>query len=202
MHMSTKEYLHFLQKEIHSTAVATIGEDGHPQLRIIDMMLADDDSLYFITAKGKAFYRQLLEQQYVAVTGQKDGRAVSLRGRIRRADATLLERVFRENAYMCTIYPGNTRGVLEVFQIYEGQGEYFDLSQRPVFREAFAIGNTTLQDSGYFITKDCIGCKLCGPVCPQKCIDFSVVPAVIQLEHCLHCGKCAEICPKQAVIRR
>lgn len=200
--MDAAKYLLFLQKEIHSAAVATIGGDGHPQVRIIDMMLTDDDSLYFITARGKAFYRQMMDQQYIAVTGQKDGRAVSLRGWVRKADAALLQRVFQENPYMCTIYPGNTRGALEVFQIYEGQGEYFDLSQRPVFREAFAIGDVLVQDNGYFITEDCIGCKLCGAICPQKCIEFSVKPAVIRQEHCLHCGKCVEICPKQAVIRR
>ena len=103
---------------------------------------------------------------------------------------------------MCDIYPGGTRNVLEVFQIYEGQGEYFDLIQKPVFREAFALGDMPVQESGYHITAACIGCKLCGSVCPQKCIDFSGKPAVILQEYCLRCGRCAEICPKQAVVRK
>ncbi len=31
-----------LVEDIHSAAVATIGADGHPQIRTIDMMLWDD----------------------------------------------------------------------------------------------------------------------------------------------------------------
>ena len=53
------DYLAFLQKEIHAAAFATLAEDGRPEVRIIDIMLYDGHSLYFLTAKGKAFYRQL-----------------------------------------------------------------------------------------------------------------------------------------------
>lgn len=54
--MANMDYLKFLVEEIHSTTVATIGSDGHPQTRIIDMMYYDADGVYFLTAKGKAFY--------------------------------------------------------------------------------------------------------------------------------------------------
>ena len=53
-----------------------------------------------------------------------------------------------------------------------------------------------------FIGKECIGCKLCYSVCPQKCIDISSVPVTINQNHCLHCGRCAEICPKQCIEKR
>lgn len=56
--MAHMDYLKFLVEEIHSTTVATIGSDGHPQTRIIDMMYYDADGVYFLTAKGKAFYEQ------------------------------------------------------------------------------------------------------------------------------------------------
>ena len=36
--MTKMDYLELLVDEIHSTTVATIGSDGHPQTRIIDMM--------------------------------------------------------------------------------------------------------------------------------------------------------------------
>lgn len=48
------DYLELLVEEIHSTTVATIGSDGHPQTRIIDMMYYDEEGVYFLTAKGKA----------------------------------------------------------------------------------------------------------------------------------------------------
>ena len=35
--MTKMDYLELLVDEIHSTTVATIGSDGHPQTRIIDM---------------------------------------------------------------------------------------------------------------------------------------------------------------------
>ena len=36
--MTKMDYLKLLVDEIHSTTFATIGSDGHPQTRIIDMM--------------------------------------------------------------------------------------------------------------------------------------------------------------------
>lgn len=71
------DYLKLLVDEIHSTTVATIGSDGHPQTRIIDMMYYDEEGVYFLTAKGKAFYDQLMEQQYVAISATKTNCGVS-----------------------------------------------------------------------------------------------------------------------------
>ena len=53
--MTKMDYLKLLVDEIHSTTVATIGSDGHPQTRIIDMMYYDEEGVYFLTPKGKAF---------------------------------------------------------------------------------------------------------------------------------------------------
>ena len=45
--MTKMDYLKLLVDEIHSTTVATIGSDGHPQTRIIDMMYYDEEGVYF-----------------------------------------------------------------------------------------------------------------------------------------------------------
>ena len=58
------DYLAFLQKEIHAAAFATLAEDGRPEVRIIDIMLYDGHSLYFLTAKGKAFYPAKIRCHY------------------------------------------------------------------------------------------------------------------------------------------
>jgi len=121
-------YLKMLVEELHSAIVATIGTDGHPQTRVIDMMLWDENGVYFLTAKGKAFYTQLLEQQYIALSAVKDKRAVSLRGKARDVGSYKLDEIFEKNTYMQGIYPGDNRSALEVFQIYEAQGEYFDIT--------------------------------------------------------------------------
>lgn len=53
--MTNQKYLQLLVEEIHSATVATIGSDGHPQTRVIDMMLWDDRGVYFLTAKVRRF---------------------------------------------------------------------------------------------------------------------------------------------------
>ena len=198
--MKGLKYIKLLVEEIHSTTVATIGTDGHPQTRIIDMMYYDEDGVYFLTAKGKTFYDQLLEQGFIAISSTKDKKAVSLRGRIKGIGKRNLDIMVEKNPYMKEIYPGNTREALEVFCLYEAQGEYFDISNpSKIVRESISIGDAADVKTGYYVGNDCIGCKLCYSVCPQKCIDVSKKPVEIDQSHCLHCGRCAEICPKQTI---
>lgn len=125
--METKEYLKILKDEIHSTVFATVDDNGFPQARVIDIMLVDDNSLYFITAKGKEFYHQLMDKKYAAVSGMTSGngslnkKAISLRGRVKNVGQELLDKVFEQNPYMCDIYSSEeSRIALKVFQLYEG----------------------------------------------------------------------------------
>ena len=55
-------------REIKDVAFATVSEDGKPQIRIIDVMLVENEKLYFCTARGKDFYEQLMRSGDVAVT--------------------------------------------------------------------------------------------------------------------------------------
>ncbi len=201
--MDKRTYFKLLVEDIHSATVATIGADGHPQTRTIDMMLWDDAGVYFLTAKGKSFYTQLMEQKYIALSAAKDKRSVSLRGKIQNIGSEKLDAIFEKNTYMQKIYPGDTRSALEVFRLYEASGEYFDISDPAhVVRDRIVIGQSQTAESGYFVGSACIGCKLCYSVCPQKCIDITVKPVAIDQNRCLHCGRCAEICPKQTIEKR
>lgn len=201
--MQTKDYLRLLVEQIHSAVIATIGADGHPQTRVIDMMLWDNRGVYFLTAKGKAFYEQLMKQNYISLSATKDKYSVSLRGEITIIGSEKLDEIFEKNPYMKQIYPEDTRSALEVFAVYEAEGEFFDISDPShVTRDSFVIGNIQKKQGGYFVGEGCIGCKLCYSVCPQKCIDISQKPVVIEQNHCLHCGRCAEICPKQVIEKR
>lgn len=201
--MSSKGYLRRLVEDIHSATVATIGADGHPQTRVIDMMLWDEQGVYFLTAKGKAFYRQLMEQRYIALSATKDKISISLRGKIKNIGNEKLDEIFEKNSYMKAIYPGETRSALEVFCLYEAEGEYFDISDPShVTRDSFTVGAVAAVPSGYYVGDGCIGCKMCYSVCPQKCIDIMKKPVVIDQKRCLHCGRCAESCPKQVIENR
>ncbi len=200
MDQNTKDFLKILVEDIHSTTIATIDEDGRPLTRVIDMMLWDEKGVYFLTAKGKAFYKQLMEQKYVSLSSIKDKRSISLRGQVENIGSEKLDEIFEKNTYMQGIYPNDTRSALEVFRLYKATGEFFDISDPGnVTRGSIVIGEAEQKKSGFYVGDACIGCKLCYSVCPQKCIDISVKPVVIDQNHCLHCGRCAEICPKQAI---
>jgi len=204
--MTTQEILQILQEKIHTTIIATVDSQGKPYTCAIDMMLLEDEHLYFLTARGKAFYQRLMDQPQIALTGIKgedtlSSISISLNGRVRNIGHEKLEEIFEKNDYMKNIYPNKmAREVLEVFEITECSGEYFDLSQRPIFRQSFSVGENT-ESHGYFVTDKCIGCQKCYQVCPQNCIDLSKQPVAILQSHCLHCGKCQEICPVQAIIK-
>lgn len=201
--MDALSYLKMLVEDFHSATVATLAADGYPQTRVIDMMLYDERGVYFLTARGKAFYAQLMEQGFVAASATAGKRAVSLRGRVRNIGGERLDEIFSKNAYMRELYPGDTRSALEVFHIYEAQGEFFDISDPAhVRREAFTIGGAAAVRGGYYVGEGCVGCGLCLSVCPQSCIDAAVTPVIIDQNRCLHCGSCAEICPQRAVLRR
>lgn len=203
--MTTVEILDLLQQDIHSTVFATVDEKGLPQTCVIDLMLADENGLYFLTARGKSFYDRLTRRPFVAISGMKGGDtlstvAISVRGAVRSIGKERLTEIFEKNSYMAKIYPTEkSRDALEVFQLYRGEGEYFDLSQQPPFRQSFSFGGEAVHQTGYRINVGkCIGCQGCRSVCPSGCIS-STVPRAIDGSHCIHCGNCFRICPVKAV---
>ena len=203
-----EKYFRYLVEEIHTTIVATVDDEGFPVTAAIDMMDCDENGLYFLTAKGKSFYDRLKKRGFLALTAIKgedtmSSVAVSVRGKVREIGYDRIPELFEKNPYMYEIYPTDeSMQALTVFQIYEGTGEWFDLSKKPIERDSFTFGNAQKKEDGYFITDACIGCGSCAAVCPQQCIDISRVPNVIRKENCLHCGNCMTACPVDAVEKR
>ena len=206
--MRTADYLSFVVNDIHTTVVATMDDEGLPVTAAIDMMDCDENSLYFLTAKGKSFYERLIKRGFLALTAMKGNDtmssvAVSIRGKVRELGYERIPALFEKNPYMKEIYPTeDSMKALTVFQIYEGTGEWFDLSKESIERASFTFGGATEKSEGYFITDACIGCGSCAAVCPQNCINAECIPYVIEQEHSLHCGNCTEACPVGAVERR
>ena len=206
--MTAENYLKYIVEQIHSTVAATVDEDGLPVTCVIDMMYSDEKGLYFLTARGKSFYKRLKDKGFIALSGKKGEDtmncvAVSFRGKVKEIGSGMLPVLFEKNPYMYEIYPTeDSRKALTVFQLYEGSGEWFDLSKKPIERDSFSFGGAENKASGYFVTDSCIGCCDCRSVCPQSCIDMNGGKAVIRQHNCLHCGNCAEVCPAGAVIVR
>lgn len=206
--MNTKEVFDYLQQQIHTVIAATVDTGGLPVTCAIDIMDAGETGLSFLTAKGKGFYNRLKQTGYLALTGIKGEDtlscvAVSVRGKVKELGSGPLPTLLQKNPYMKEIYPTpESQRALTVFTLYEGTGEWFNLSKKPVERFSFAFGKAEKEQEGYLITNACTGCRACETACPQSCIDFSITPALIRQEHCLRCGNCYEICPAKAVERR
>lgn len=200
--MHAQKYLDLL-REIRDVAFATVSKDKKPQVRIIDVMITENEKLYFCTARGKDFYEQLTASGQTAVTGMtKSYQMIRLEGTAERLknQKEWIDRIFDENPSMKDVYPGESRYILEAFCIQNGQGEFFDLGKHPVCRESFAIGNAALKQKGFYIKETCIECGKCAAGCPQQCITPANPYRIVQ-EHCLHCGLCFENCPVSTVGR-
>ena len=180
---------------------ATVDKIGAPQIRCISAIHYEPDSLYFFTARGKAFCDELLtdgQVQILAYTRFKE--MIRLSGKAVPAEnqEEKINTIFAEQPYLANVYPGDTRNIGIVFELKDFTIEYFNLGVNPIFRETYAVGQAQTKTKGYHITDACIGCGTCLKHCPQKCI----IPGekyTIQSEHCLHCGACYEHCPVKAV---
>ncbi len=208
--MENLKYFSYIVDEIHTVIVGTVDENGLPITCAIDIMDYDDNSLYFLTAKGKSFFERLKNKKYLSFTGMKGDDtlsrvAVSVSGEVREIGSEKLQELFTKNPYMYEIYKTEeSRSALTVFQIYNGSGEWFDLSKKPIERAIFNFGDSKELgiDKGYFISEKCIGCGMCLNKCPQSCINSEHNPFVIKQKNCLHCGNCFNICPMKAIVKR
>ena len=145
--MQKEDYLKLLVEDIHSATMATIGVDGHPQTRVIDMMLYDEQCVYFLTAKGKAFYAQLMEQGYIALSATKNNVSISLRGKVKNIGKTE-----RETA---GYYVGE--GCISCKLCYAVcPQKCIDITPKPVV----------------IIQRHCLHCGRCAEICPKQVIEL------------------------------
>lgn len=82
----------------------------------------DENSLYFLTAKGKNFYDRLKANENIAFTAMKGEDtlscvAVSVQGKAKEIGPDRLPDLFRKNPYMEKIYPDvRSHSALTVFK--------------------------------------------------------------------------------------
>ncbi len=206
--MNKTDYFKYITEEIHTVVMATVDDENLPVTCVIDIMDWDEGGLYFLTAKGKGFYERLKKRKFAAFSASigKDtlsSKAVSVRGKTAEVGEGMVDLLINKNPYMNEIYPtSKSKTALTVFKLYDGVGEWFDLSKKPIERETFIFGGNVKTGYNYYINEKCTGCGKCSEVCPQGAVKKDKIPYVINNRNCLHCGNCERICPISAVERR
>lgn len=138
--------------------LATVDEHGAPQVRNISAIHFEKDALYFFTARGKEFCKQLLADERVQILGYtKYKESIRLLGRAVLVPDSEQEKwihtIFEEQPYLENVYPGDTKKIGIVFCVRGSVIEYFDLGVSPIFRETYEVGGGRAGRKGYEITK-------------------------------------------------
>lgn len=208
---TTEEIFKYIVEEIHSTIIATVDENNRPVTCAIDIMDYDEGGIYFLTSKGKSFYKRLKNNVNISLSAMKGNStlgtvSINIRGSVKEIGPEKIGYLFSKNEYMKKIYPTEKSKMnLTVFKINKGVGECFDLRSRPIKRHEFSFGGEVKEKKGYFVTDKCINCGRCIEVCPQNCIvEDKKNWNQVKINHlnCLSCGNCVEVCPVEAILKR
>ena len=83
------------------------------------MMDADENGLYFLTARGKSFYDRLKKRGFLAFTALKGedtmtSVAVSVRGKVRELGYDRIPELFEKNPYMHEIYKAKQQSTTSI----------------------------------------------------------------------------------------
>lgn len=192
-------------KLVGTLAMATVDEEGCPQIRCVSAVHYEPDAVYFFTARGKEMALQLMRDgRLQTMVHTRFNEMIRMNGIAAPAPAEEQEKwmdiIFEEQPYLANVYPGETRSIGIIFKVSSIVLDYFNLGVKPIERGVYPLGEKPARHKGFRITDACIGCGTCLSVCPQVCIIPGDVYE-IQPEHCLHCGACAENCPTGSVER-
>lgn len=132
--MQVNDIMQILQNDMRVAVVSTVDKDGQPHARHINMGVANENGVFFMTNPKTDFYKQLKANPKVAITGFKEEgylvQVIRITGKVRDLGKEGLEEVLKDNPYVEQVYPDESdRQNVQVFHLYEGDGFYHSLSQ-------------------------------------------------------------------------
>lgn len=132
--MKVNDIMRILKEDMEVAVISTVDENNQPHARHINIGVANEDGVFFMTNLKTDFYKQLQANPKVAITGfNKEGylvQVIRIIGTVRSIGKDGLEEVLKDNPYVEQVYPEESdRRNVQVFQLYEGEGFYHSLSQ-------------------------------------------------------------------------
>lgn len=197
-------------------------DDGYPETRIAHFLMYDEDGLYFQTMKVKPFYKQLKEQNTVAVCSLvseqgaathdqnglpnfNPGHFIKLSGDCKELTMQeLKDKANKNEKFIPLINDIKRYPTMTTFVLYRFKGEVFDYDfakehrDHKIERERFSFGGMKFIPSGMRIKSNCISCGRCKQVCTFDAIDYDKSFS-INGNRCDECGSCYAVCPVNAI---
>lgn len=132
--MEFKDMMNILEQDIKAMVFSTVDSEGNPHARYINVGVANESGIFFMTSKQTRFYQQLKENPKVAITAKsEDGyliQVVRIEGEARELGRDQLEEVLEGNEYVKYVYPTKEeQSTVQVFQVYKGKAFYQSLTQ-------------------------------------------------------------------------
>ncbi|GAA4889145.1 pyridoxamine 5'-phosphate oxidase family protein [Ferrimonas pelagia] len=117
---------------IQSTDVqylATIGLDGRPKLRPVQMVYAEGGVPVYCTGTGKAMYQELMANPEIELCVCQQHRWVRLSGRVRwLEDRQVKQNIIERNALVASIYHSADNPLLAAFGFERAEATLVDLT--------------------------------------------------------------------------
>ncbi|MGN1362424.1 MAG: pyridoxamine 5'-phosphate oxidase family protein [Methanobrevibacter sp.] len=84
--MSSKKECLEQMRNVIDGVLSTVDFKGNPQSRVIDIMHIDDETVYFLTARGKDVYREIRNHPQISYLNFKDNKSVRITGTAKKLE--------------------------------------------------------------------------------------------------------------------
>jgi len=132
--MKIQDIMKILEKDMKVAIFSTVDEDNQPHARPINIGVANEEGVFFMTSPKTNFYQQMQSNSKIAITGFLEEeyliQVIRIEGKVRKLGKEKLQEVLQDNSYIDQVYPDKEeQQSVQVFQLYEGEGFYHSLTQ-------------------------------------------------------------------------
>ncbi|MCD7962944.1 MAG: pyridoxamine 5'-phosphate oxidase family protein [Rikenellaceae bacterium] len=119
-------------------AIATVGLDNKPKLRVFQIMRISDNTLYFATGSEKEIYQQLKNNPYVEILAMDGNIFVRLAGKAEfNVPDEVRSSIYDDNEILQRLYLNYSD--LEYFSVDVDKMEYYNLDTQPPTQETYEL---------------------------------------------------------------